>query len=128
MALDDGQVSFTRRNYRNHAKIKVVTLSANEFIRRFLQHIVPHGFHRIRNIGFVADRLLATKLARCHELPAQPPQEPLPALARSPYEFTGQDIVRGLRGAQRPTDRRLTVARGGPLDRAVRCRTWWHWD
>src|SRR5689334_23459787 len=54
MALDDDQVSFTWRDYRHHGKIKVMTLSANEFIRRFLQHTVPHGFHRIRHIGFLA--------------------------------------------------------------------------
>jgi hypothetical protein len=94
MALDDSQVSFTWRDYRHHAKIKVMTLSANEFIRRFLQHTVPHGFHRIRHIGFLANRHRTGKLARCRELLAQPPQEPLPARRWQDrlHELTGQNI------------------------------------
>jgi hypothetical protein len=94
MALDDDQVSFTWRDYRHHAKIKVMTLSANEFIRRFLQHTVPHGFHRIRHIGFLANRQRTAKLARCRELLAQPSPEPLPARRWQDrlYELTGQDI------------------------------------
>jgi len=94
IALDDGQVSFTWRDYRHHAKSKVMTLAANEFIRRFLQHTVPHGFHRIRHIGFLANRHRTTKLVRCRELLAQPPPEPLPTRRWQDrlHELTGQDI------------------------------------
>jgi len=94
MALDDGQVSFTWKDYRQHAKTKVMTLSADEFIRRFLQHTVPDGFHRIRHIGLLANRHRTAKLAHCRELLAQPPPEPL-AVRRWQdrlYELTGQHI------------------------------------
>jgi hypothetical protein len=46
--LGDGQVDFTWKDYRHHGKAKVMTLAADEFIRRFLLHVVPDGFHRIR--------------------------------------------------------------------------------
>ena len=93
-ALDDAQVSFTCRDYRHHAKSKLMTLTANEFIRRFLQHTVPHGFHRIRHIGFLANRHRTTKLARCRALLAQPPPEPLPTRRWQDrlHELSGQHI------------------------------------
>ena len=56
VGLADDQVSFTWKDYRQDGKTKVMTLSADEFIRRFLQHTVPDGFHRIRHIGFLANR------------------------------------------------------------------------
>ena len=46
--LGDGQIDFTWKDYRHHGKAKVMTLAADEFIRRFLLHVVPDGFHRIR--------------------------------------------------------------------------------
>jgi Putative transposase len=49
VALAGGQVSFRWRDYRHHDKNKVMTLTADEFIRRFLLHALPDGFHRIRN-------------------------------------------------------------------------------
>ena len=48
--LADGQVDFTWKDYRHHGKTKVTTLAADEFIRRFLLHAVPDGFHRIRAV------------------------------------------------------------------------------
>ncbi len=50
-----------------------MTLAADEFIRRFLQHTVPDGFHRIRHIGFLANRHRTAKLALCCDLLAAPP-------------------------------------------------------
>lgn len=70
--LDDGRVSFTWKDYRQDAKTKVMTLPADEFIRRFLQHTLPDGFHRIRHIGFLANRHRTAKLALCRELLAAP--------------------------------------------------------
>jgi hypothetical protein len=75
--LDDGQVSFTWKDYRHEAKTKVMTLTADEFIRRFLQHTVPDGFHRIRHVGFLANGHRTANLALCRALLAVPPPAPL---------------------------------------------------
>ena len=56
VALAGDQVSFRWRDYRHHNKNKVMTLAADEFIRRFLLHALPDGFHRIRHYGFLANR------------------------------------------------------------------------
>ena len=68
VALAGGQVSFRWRDYRHHDKNKVMTLTADEFIRRFLLHALPDGFHRIRHYGFLANRHRADKLALCRKL------------------------------------------------------------
>ena len=73
--LSDGQVSFTWKDYRQHGKTKLMTLAADEFLRRFLQHTVPDGFHRIRHIGFLANRHRTAKLALCRNLLAAPPPD-----------------------------------------------------
>ena len=67
-ALQDGQVSFTWKDYRQEAKTKVMTLAADEFMRRFLLHTVPDGFHRIRHVGFLANGHRTAKLALCRAL------------------------------------------------------------
>jgi Putative transposase/Transposase zinc-binding domain len=72
IALADGRVSFRWRDYRHHNKSKVMTLAADEFIRRFLLHALPDGFHRIRHYGFLANRHRADKLALCRRLLAAP--------------------------------------------------------
>jgi hypothetical protein len=63
VVLADGQVSFRWRDYRDRHKNKVMRLAVDEFIRRFLLHALPHGFHRIRHYGFLANRRRAAKLA-----------------------------------------------------------------
>ena len=68
VALAGGRVSFRWRDYRHHSKNKVMTLAADEFIRRFLMHALPDGFHRIRHYGFLANRERAEKLALCRAL------------------------------------------------------------
>src|SRR3954470_14279259 len=74
--LTDGEVDFTWKDYRDGGKTKVMTLSAEEFIRRFLLHTVPDGFHRIRHIGFLANGHRTEKLALCRTLLAAPTPEP----------------------------------------------------
>jgi hypothetical protein len=64
------------KDYRHHGKAKVMTLAADEFIRRFLLHTLPDGFHRIRHFGFLANRQRAAKLALCRRLLDAPTQEP----------------------------------------------------
>jgi hypothetical protein len=68
VALAGGRVSFRWRDYRHENKSKVMTLAADEFIRRFLLHALPDGFHRIRHYGFLSNRRRAEKLALCRTL------------------------------------------------------------
>jgi len=77
-ALQDGQVSFTWKDYRQEAKTKVMTLPADEFMRRFLLHTVPDGFHRIRHVGFLANGHRTAKLALCRALHSGAPLLGLP--------------------------------------------------
>ena len=71
LALQDGQVAFQWKDYREPDKqqqSKTLTLSAEEFIRRFLIHTLPPGFQRIRFFGFLANRFRKEKLALCRQL------------------------------------------------------------
>jgi Putative transposase len=68
LSLADGKVRFTWKDYRAHGKTKVMTLNADEFIRRFLLHALPEGFHRIRHYGFLANGSRGDSLALCRRL------------------------------------------------------------
>ncbi len=74
--ITERSVSFRWKDYRHHGKTKVMTLDADEFIRRFLQHTLPDGFHRIRHYGFLANGQRAAKIALCRKLLAVPSPEP----------------------------------------------------
>ena len=74
--MTDGRVRFRWRDYRHHNKSKVMTLTADEFIRRFLLHTLPDRFHRIRHYGFLGNRHRAQKLVLCRELLAVAPVAP----------------------------------------------------
>jgi hypothetical protein len=62
------RIRFRWRDYRHHNKSKVMALAADEFIRRFLLHTLPDGFHRIRHYGFLSNCHRAEKIALCQEL------------------------------------------------------------
>ena len=68
VALDDDQVAFSWKDYRQNSATKIMKLKPDEFIRRFLLHTLPDGFHRIRHFGFMANGHRAAKLALCREL------------------------------------------------------------
>jgi hypothetical protein len=68
IALRDGYVHFRWKDYRDGAKSKTMPLKATEFIRRFLLHVLPSGFMRIRHYGFLANRFRKEKLALCRKL------------------------------------------------------------
>lgn len=74
-AIDRDQVHFTYKDYRTDPTqaVKTMTLTATEFIRRFLLHVLPLGFHRIRYYGFLGPRHRAEKLTRCRQLLASAP-------------------------------------------------------
>jgi hypothetical protein len=67
-ADDDGQVRFRWKDYRDQGRWKVLTLAAEEFLRRFLLHLLPRGLQRIRSYGWLANRWRTPKLARCRQL------------------------------------------------------------
>jgi hypothetical protein len=95
--LEDGHVTFNYRDRRDHDRVKQLTLPAAEFIRRFLLHVVPQGFCRIRHYGFLGSRHKEQRLARCRELLGQP-VEAIPELPRGScallLQLTGIDVTR----------------------------------
>jgi len=74
--MTDTDVAFRWKDYRHHGKTKTMTLGADEFIRRFLLHTLPDGFHRIRHYGFLANGHRAAKLVLCRKLLDMPPEAP----------------------------------------------------
>ena len=112
---------FRWKDYRDGHQPKTVTLAADEFIRRFLLHVLPVGFHRIRYYGFFGNRARHEKLARCQHLlgmapPAVPPAESTPP---KDYRDRYEDLTGGsLRVCPRCHHGRMRVvellAPGGP--------------
>ena len=78
ISLADGQVTFRWRDSAHHNEQKVMSLSLDEFLRRFLLHLLPKGFVRIRHFGFLANRRRATLLPLCRQALAalQPQTQP----------------------------------------------------
>jgi len=68
LSMEDGRVKFAYKDYSDGNQSKVMTLEATEFIRRFLLHILPRGFVRIRQFGFLANRARGKKLELCRVL------------------------------------------------------------
>ena len=79
--LKDGQVSFAYKDYKHEQRHKVMTVSADEFLRRFLLHVLPDSSQRIRHYGLLGNRHRTENLARCRELLAMP--VPIPAPERN---------------------------------------------
>jgi hypothetical protein len=75
-SLDGDQVTFDYRDRRDGNRLKQLTLPAQEFIRRFLQHLVPSGFCRIRHFGFLGNRVKEERLQCCRVLLDQPVSKP----------------------------------------------------
>lgn len=96
LACDDGQVRFTYRDRRDGNRQKVLSLPADEFIARFLKHVLPSGFMRIRHYGLLANRHKQTHLAFCrqHLEVERPPSPALKTLVDWLFLLTGQDVTR----------------------------------
>ena len=92
--LDAGQVRFRWKDYRHHDRQKTMTLGAGEFIRRFLLHVLPPGFHRIRHYGFLGNRHRAEQLVRCRHLLGML----LPVLPAPPGPRDYRDVSEALTG------------------------------
>ena len=92
--INDGQVRFRWKDYRRPDKPKVMTLDADEFIRRFLLHVLPDGFRRIRHFGFLANAHRTARLATIRALLAVPaPARDPPSDYRTRYALlTGRSL------------------------------------
>jgi putative transposase/transposase-like zinc-binding protein len=80
LALEEGRVTFRWKDYAHGNRQRLMTLDAVEFIRRFLLHILPAGFQRLRHYGLLANRGRQAKLERCRVL-LQPPVSPPPSVS-----------------------------------------------
>jgi hypothetical protein len=68
LQLEAGRVSFRYKDYADAHRAKVMTLTALEFLRRFVQHVLPGGFVRVRHYGLLANRCRAARLTACRRL------------------------------------------------------------
>lgn len=97
VAVDHGQVALSYRDRKDGNRKKTMTLEAQEIIRRFLLHVLPDGFMRIRHFGFLANRSKRQALARCRKLfdldPAVP-QSPILSAKDLLLKLTGVDLSR----------------------------------
>jgi hypothetical protein len=95
--VSDNLVSFSYRNRRRDNEKRTATLDAHTFIARFLLHVLPHGFMRIRHYGFLASRCKTENLRRCRVLlglPADPPVRPRLTVAQWLKILLGIDVNR----------------------------------
>jgi hypothetical protein len=100
MAFDDAGVTFRYKDYRRDGsdRQRVMTLAVDEFIRRFLLHVLPRGFHRIRHYGLLASSARKDSLARARQLlaVAPPPDDDItaePVDAHSPCPCCGGHMI-----------------------------------
>ena len=110
LALSEGNVTFRWRDSAHDNKKRLMTLAADEFLRRFLLHLLPRGFMRIRNFGFLANRRRAELLPLCLRLlqssdhpavaTASPAALPIPSLWRCPLCGGTMQVVERLSAAQ----------------------------
>ena len=120
IAVDADSVAFTYKDYRCEGRRKIMRLAPDAFIHRFLLHVLPDSFHRIRHYGFLANGHRAAKIERCRKaiaaLPATQSDDPAPAT--KPTGTGGVMVCRDCGGLVR---RIGEIARTWP--RAERCDT-----
>ena len=131
LALDERGVTFRYKDYRRNgqARYRTMTLAPHEFIRRFLLHVLPKGFHRIRHYGLLASAGCKANIARARELvaaPAPPKETPaehdnasttcVGADHRPPCPCCGGRMIssRPSSDAAHPALRRRPIAGSGP--------------
>ncbi len=85
--IEDGHVTFRWKDYRNSDAQKTMILTAEEFIRRFLLHVLPPGLQRIRYYGFLSNRYREEKLAQCRSLLQVNGATPAKADAEAPADY-----------------------------------------
>jgi hypothetical protein len=93
--LEAGRVTFTDTDYADAARTKAMTLDGVEFLRRWVRHVLPRGFVKVRHYGLLANRQRAAKLAACRRLLAWGGVEPAcrvePAARANPCPVCGVD-------------------------------------
>ena len=97
VSMDEDTVSFQWKDYAHGQQTKVMRLTTEEFLRRFLLHVLPKSFVRIRHYGLLASVNVSTKLERCRQLlgqQAQPESPPPKNWMERILEWTGQDPMR----------------------------------
>lgn len=95
--VENGKVTFQYTDRKDNYTLKDMTLEAEELIRRFLLHVLPEGFMRIRRFGFLANRCKKEKLGRCRQLLGLSPQLPKPGKKTTQelmLQLTGIDVTR----------------------------------
>ena len=97
--IEDDQVSFQWKDYRDPDRQKTMTLSAEEFIRRFLIHVLPDGFQRIRYYGFLSNRHREEKLVLCRQLLGMPVVDPETAPGDQPSDYDFDELYEKLTGS-----------------------------
>lgn len=95
LALEDGQVEFAYRDRRDGDRRKIMRLPAEEFIERFLKHVLPSGFVRIRHYGLLANRGKKDRLAECRQVFGATPPEPQESKSLADWIllWTGEDVT-----------------------------------
>jgi hypothetical protein len=96
LSIDDDRIRFLWKDYRDDNQQKTMDLSAEEFIRRFLLHVLPDAFKRIRYYGFLSNRHRQQKLALCRQLLGMPTSDP--PLAPEPGQENYADLFERLTG------------------------------
>jgi len=92
--IENDQVRFQWKDYRHGDQVKTMTLSAEEFIRRFLLHVLPNGLQRIRYYGFLANRYRQQKLDQCRRLLRMPvPDQNTVAAVERDYRDRYEDLT-----------------------------------
>jgi len=85
LKLGDGCVTFNWRDYKDTNKVKEMTITADEFIRRFMMHVLPSGFRKIRHYGLLASRDKSARIELCKKLTHTPVDSTV--LLRKPLEI-----------------------------------------
>src|SRR6266478_2250709 len=140
LAFEHDRVAFRWKDYAHGNKKRKMTLSSQEFLRRFLLHVLPRGFVRIRTFGFLANRRRAKLLPLCQHLLFDNPQPHAPAFTVSPrrqhlglyyqlyFDNIGQDevclflreLLRHLRGSVSVLLDNSSTHQGAPLQQLLR--------
>ena len=113
VALSEGNVTFRWRDSAHGNKKRLMTLPVDEFLRRFLLHVLPRGFVRIRNFGFLANRRRAHLLPLCFQLLRGWENTPAPAASPSvdqPRSLWNCPACGGITARRRTTLCRATLA------------------
>lgn len=96
VSVDEHRVTFTVKDYQDSSKKKTMSLLGTEFVRRFLMHILPKGFVKIRYYGILANRSKKTKLPLCRKLTRSPSYTPRFEGLKTIdvlYIITGKDVT-----------------------------------